>query len=122
MGKLYFSEVMVLKNILIAFSLLYSLLSNAATQVNGEIKYLGVNALNMQDGAAIGIGQVIESSCRAGNDPSVNYMVIDFTRPGMKEAYSLALAAYMSGTPVTISTSNDCFSNYELVKSIVVKR
>jgi hypothetical protein len=93
----------------------------AGNTVSGKIRWLGVNLLNLPNGAAIGTGVAFESSCRQGDNSFVNYMVIDFDRPGMKEAYALAMAAYMGGKEVYLVGTNDCYSNYELLKSISFK-
>ena len=108
----------MLNKYILAFIFLLPSVSFAGNTITGEIKWLGVNMLNVPNGAAMGTGVPFESSCRPGDNPMVNYMVIDFDRPAMREAYALALAAYMSGKKVTLVGSSDCFSNYELLKSI----
>ena len=64
----------MLNKYLLALILLLPGVALAGTTVTGEIKWLGVNILNLPNGAAIGTGVAFESSCRAGDNPMVNYM------------------------------------------------
>ena len=99
-----------------------SSLTFASEPIEGKVLELAVNSL-VTNGALIGTGQVFNSACRSGGDQSVKYFVIDFSEPGMKEAYSLALAAYMSEKEVRmIGSPLRCYGQFEKLKSISFKK
>jgi hypothetical protein len=121
-AALNFLESVVKKVCIFIFSLIISAVSIASDKIEGEITELAVNSL-VSNGALVGTGEVFISACRVGNNQSTKYLVIDFSEPGMQEAYSLALAAYMSNKPVVMmGSSSNCSGQFEKLKSISFKK
>jgi hypothetical protein len=51
-----------------------------------------------------------------------SYLMIDMSLPGMKEAYALALSAFMADRSVVVHGSGACHGIYEKVARIYVSR
>ena len=100
---------------LIILLLLFSSLAEASIPLTGEITELWINDGSYSNVAMISVGTSFSSPCYSTD---LRYLILDFSQPGMKEAYSLALAAYMSGTPVTMAGAGECHGIIEKLQYI----
>ena len=83
------------KSIFCSILVLFSFSASAGATLTGELSELWVNDSSLSNGAYIATGELYTTHCQSNNQ--VRYVIIDFNEPGMKEAYSMALAAFMSG-------------------------
>ncbi|WP_419811952.1 hypothetical protein [Bacterioplanoides sp.] len=92
--------------------------SNAGIKLEGEITELWVNDVRVHNAAFVSVGENYQSPCNSGVQS--RYIIIDLadTDPSMKNAFSMVLAAYMSGKPVTLGGTGECFpgTNNEKLK------
>lgn len=88
----------------------------ASPQLSGEITELWVNDNSSTNVVFVSVGQTYTTSC--SNDPR-NYLIIDLSQASMKEAYSMALSAFVSGKPVVMRGINgSCYGSNEKLKYI----
>jgi hypothetical protein len=107
------------KKVVISAMLLASASSAMAIEVTGKITELWVNDNTLQNGAYIALDNTYVTAC---NTNQSKYMVIDFTAPGMKEAYAMALAAFMSDRTITIASGGVCDGVNEKVRYLYMKK
>lgn len=92
-----------------------SQLSNASPALTDEITELWINDNSNSNIAYVSVGQNFSSPCR---DSEIRYLVMDLAEPGMKEAYSMALAAFMSDKSVTMAGKGECMGIREKLQYI----
>ncbi len=98
----------ILKVALGMTSFILVLTSEAAT-LTGPVKELWVNDATIENIAFINLRKNYTANCGGGSSfPSQQLIIIDFSKPSMREAYSMALAATMSGKDITVGTSGIC--------------
>ncbi len=102
---------------LIVLFLLCSSLAEASIPLTGEITELWINDGSYSNVAMISMGTSFSSPCYSTD---LRYLILDFSQSGMKEAYALALAAYMSGIPITMAGSGSCHGIVEKLQYINV--
>ena len=89
--------------------------ANASPQLYGVVKELWVNDSGHSNVAYILVGDTTFSSpC---GSPS-GYMVMDLSEAGMKEAYAMALSAFMGGVNVRAAGVGACYGQHEKLKWI----
>lgn len=84
--------------------------------ISGKITELWVNDRNIQ-GVFISVGKSYTPSCNASYNAT--YLLLDpndSTNPMMKQAYAMALSAFMAGKTVTIEGSGECYPGTSLEK------
>lgn len=101
-----------MKKLIFLGSLLSGLYNNAfaSAQLTGEITELWVNDSNFKNYVYISLSKTFASPCGSG---TISYFALDLSEPSMKEAYSMALAAFMSGKKVSLAGDGTCKGNYE---------
>jgi hypothetical protein len=88
--------------------------ANASPQISGAITEVWVNDGSNSNVIYVSTATAYSSSC----GPASRYFVMDLTEAGMKEAYAMALSAYMIGKNVTMQGSGVCYGPYEKLKYI----
>ena len=101
------------------FIFLFSGGIKASPVLSGKISELWVNDNNHTNTAFIRIGNSFANAC--GNE-AARYLIIDLNEPGMKEAFSLAMAAFMSSTPVKMAGKGNCRGSLEKLQYIYVTK
>lgn len=98
-------------------TLLSSLCSNvfASAQLTGEITELWVNDSNFTNHVYISLSKTFVSPC---SPVPISYFALDLSEPGMKEAYAMALAAFMSGKQISLAGDGTCKGSYEKLRYI----
>ena len=99
------------------FSVLFTGTALSNTDMKGQVSELWVNDHGRDNIAFIAVGKTYTSSC---SEASSRYLIMDLSKNGMKEAFSIALAAYMSGVEITIGSVGGCIgaNNPEELKYI----
>ena len=103
----------------IVFAMLFSNIASASPVLSGKIAELWVNDNNHTNTVFIRVGDTFETSC---SSQAARYLIIDLNDPGMKEAFSLAMAAYMSNTPVRMAGKDICRGSLEKLQYITFNK
>jgi len=103
-------DILYLAAITLALSFNYA---EASPPLTGTVKELWVNDGGISNAVLIKVGPTYTPSCGGG---PASYLVIDLSVSGMKEAYALALSAFMAGKSVTMVGGGGCYSTYSLEK------
>ena len=103
------------KTVMLLLLVVCASVSWASPKIKGEITELWINDSTRTNIAFVSIGQYFDTPCR---EAQTNYLIMDFSEPSMKEAYSMALAAFMSGKEVSIKGIGQCFGDLEKLKLI----
>ncbi|WP_125781765.1 hypothetical protein [Pseudoalteromonas rubra] len=105
---------------MLIFLLLFTVCFNvgASGTVKTKIKSLWVNDLGAE---VVYLEPEIpfDSVC---NSNGSKYFIIFLDRKNMKEAYSMALAAYMSDKEVNVGGKNECSGTNEVLRYIYLKK
>ena len=100
---------------IVGFALtLLSISANASPQISGAITELWANDGSHSNVIYISTATDYSSNC----GPATRYFVMDLTEAGMKEAYAMALSAYLIGRNATMQGSGVCYGPYEKLKYI----
>ena len=104
---------MKLKLLVAALGVLYSCFVYSSDRLTGQITELWVNDGGNFNVVFISVGQDFTTTCPIGGS---RYLIMDLSEPSMKEAYSMALAAFMSGKTISMAGSGQCTSGQGLEK------
>ncbi|WNO08246.1 hypothetical protein [Teredinibacter sp. KSP-S5-2] len=85
--------------------------------LKGTINELWVADNNHPNTIFIRVGDTFTSPC--STSPS-RYLIMDLDEPGMKEAYSMAMAAFFSNMEVSIGGKGNCRGSLEKLQYINV--
>ena len=91
---------------------------NASGTIKTKIKILWVNDLGAEV-IYLEPETPFQSVC---NSNGSKYFIIYLDRKNMKEAYSMALAAYMSDKEVNVGGKNECSGINEVLRYIYLKK
>lgn len=92
-----------------------TILSHASPPLTGKVTEIWVNDNSTTNIAFISIGENFSTLC---NSNETRYLILDLSEASMKEAYSMALAAYMADKSVTIAGNGNCYGQSEKLKYI----
>ena len=91
---------------------------SASSTISTKIKSLWVND-NGAEVVYLEPESPYQSIC---NNNGSKYFIIYLERKNMKEAYSMALAAFMSGKAVNVGGKNECMGSNEVLRYIYLKK
>jgi hypothetical protein len=103
--------------VLIVTSLAFRV-ADALTLVSGPIQEIWVNDSAGSNVAWVRLTTSFSTPCGTSN----GYMVMDLDAAGMREAYAMALSAFVSGINVQLGGSGACHANYEKIKFVYLVR
>lgn len=83
--------------------------------LKGKISEIWINDGSNTNIAFVSVGQNFSTPCRPSE---TQYLIMNLTEPSMKEAYAMALAAYMADKEVTIAGGGVCHGTHEKLKYI----
>ncbi len=86
----------------------------SAADVSGPLPELWISDTNGRNYAWLRASTPFTSHCGASN----GYMCIALNEPNGKEAYAMALAAFVAGRNVTVGGSGTCDSTFEKVRYV----
>jgi len=87
----------------------------ASPKLTGQIAEIYVNDNSRSNIIFLSLNQSFSTPCR---ETDLAYLVMDLNEPSMKEAYSMALAAFMGNKTVSVAGKGECLGSLEKLQYI----